>query len=300
MTTPIDIPALLARFEASTIGDVRLLRGALAETWAQLQESREATEHAAVVERAGIVSDLRHLAGGYEMAGSKIQARTARDLASRYESAGTLALGEMLNQEILKRDAIIHAYAIEGDHCEDDVVRAIVDRQAATITELVKLRDELKSQPVVLAEAERLLRAAKVKVVRLDGPPHDDRDFVELWTKLAIRAEELTLNVDAFDGDTMAHAYTQAAAKAARSPTGAYHVWCNHEVDESDDWRYDAESFEQAVEHFAVELTDHVSWWSLLGVPLTVFVRGGDGVVHEVPLEYEAKVVQKRKVAAHG
>lgn len=51
-----------------------------------------------------------------------------------------------------QRDRVITAYAIEGDHCEENVVGAIVYRQARAIEELVQTRDKLRGEIAKLDE----------------------------------------------------------------------------------------------------------------------------------------------------
>jgi hypothetical protein len=81
---------------------------------------------------------------------------------------------------------------------------------------LARHRQELLSSPaVVLEAAERLLRAAGVATVRCDGPPHDLRDFVELWTMREWNPDELKRGINAFDADSLPAAF--AALVAARS-----------------------------------------------------------------------------------
>lgn len=89
---------------------------------------------------------------------------------------------------------------------------------------LAEYRQELLSDPAVVMEAaERILREAGVTTARIDGPPHDYSDFVELWTMREWDPDNLRRGVNAFDGDGLAAAFAalvQARTESSREGGG--------------------------------------------------------------------------------
>ena len=99
--------------------------------------------------------------------------RLKADVARRHnESEARLQRVHELAAEVLRlqsmSDSVTADFATEADLGEDDPVRAIVERQAATIRDLVLTRAGLRKPELILAEAESLIRKACVPAIDID------------------------------------------------------------------------------------------------------------------------------------